>query len=243
MDYTDALFTPQNLVALLALIALEVALGVDNLIFLSLQCQKLPAEQRPLAQRIGLIGAMFMRLALLFSITWVMGLDAAALHLFGRDLSWKDLILIGGGLYLAWHAVREMHDAWVGQQGEHAVASVAASSFARVIVSVMLLDAVFSLDSVLTAVGMVKAVPVMATAIVTTVLVMLFAAAPVTRFLERYPTFKNLALSFLLLIGVVLVSEGFGYNIPKGLVYGMVGFGLFNEVFNTFARGAGRKPQ
>jgi len=241
MEILTEIFSPGNFFALLALIALEVALGVDNLIFLSIQCQKLPAEQQKLAQRIGLLGAMLMRLGLLFSITWIMKLDVPAFTVFERGVSWKDLILIGGGMYLAWHAVREMHDAWTGEHKE-LQSKAAKASFARVIVSVMLLDLVFSIDSVLTAVGMVSSIPVMATAIIITVAVMMFAAAPVTNFLERYPTFKNLALSFLLLIGVVLVGEGLGYHIPKGLVYGMVAFGLFNEVFNSFAKG-GRKAE
>lgn len=244
MEFIAEIFTPANFFSFLMLVALEVTLGIDNLIFLSLQCQKLPPEQQKLAQRIGLFAAAAMRILLLFAISWLMRLEQP-LFTFYREFSGKDCVLIGGGLYLLWHATKEIREAFTGE-AKHHIASAARASFASVIASVMLLDLVFSVDSVITAVGMVKSVPVMVAAIVTTVLIMLLAAAPVTRFLEKYPTFKNLALTFLMVIGVVLVADGFGHHVPKGLVYSLVGFGLFNEVINTFGktgRGSPSAPQ
>ena len=222
------------LIALVTLTVLEVVLGVDNIIFISILSGKLPKDQQKKARRVGLLAAMVMRIALLFSITWVVGLTAPFFSIMGHPVSGRDLILIGGGLFLLAKATYEIHDKLEGEEGHGSAKAVA--TFGAVITQVMFLDIVFSLDSVITAVGMVENLTVMVIAVVLAVLVMLFAAEPISMFVEKHPTLKILALSFLLLIGVSLVAEGFGTHIEKGYIYFAMGFSVFVEAINLRVR-------
>jgi predicted tellurium resistance membrane protein TerC len=232
-DTVELLTDPDAWVALLTLTALEVVLGIDNIVFISILAGKLPAEQRARARQVGLFAAMGMRILLLLAIGWVVGLTEPLFSVLGRDVSGRDIILIGGGLFLLAKATWEIHGRLEGQ--EHATKVAAATSFASVIVQIMLLDIVFSLDSVITAVGMSNQLPVMISAVVIAVLVMLFASGPVSELIERHPTLKMLALSFLLLIGVVLVAEGLGQHIEKGYIYFAMGFSVLVEFLNIRA--------
>jgi predicted tellurium resistance membrane protein TerC len=224
----------EALIALATLTFLEIVLGVDNVIFISILSGKLPVEQRRLARRIGLLAAMFMRLLLLLFIAWIAGLTTPLFALFDHPFSGRDLILAGGGLFLLAKATWEIHDKLEATEG-HAEARVA-SSFSSVILQVMLLDMVFSLDSVITAVGMAEALWVMVTAVVLAVVVMMAAAEPISEFVERHPTIKILALSFLLLIGLALVADGLGTHIPKGYIYFAMGFSVLVEMINIRVR-------
>ena len=228
------LTSPETWIALLTLTALEIVLGIDNIIFISILSTKLPQPQQRPARRVGLALAMLMRIALLLSITWVMRLSSPFFSVLDHPVSGRDLILIVGGLFLLAKATFEIHDKLEGEPG-HASTRVAAS-FAAVIVQIILLDIVFSLDSVITAVGMVKEVGIMIAAVVIAVGVMLFAADPISRFVEGHPTVKMLALAFLLLIGMALVAEGVGQHIPKGYVYFAMGFSVFVEMLNLRVR-------
>jgi predicted tellurium resistance membrane protein TerC len=222
------------LVALVTLTFLEIVLGVDNVIFISILSGKLKKEEQKRARRVGLIAAMLMRLALLFSISWIVQLTSPLFSVMGQEISGRDLILIGGGLFLLAKATYEIHDKLEGEHG-HASGRVAAS-FASVIGQVMLLDIVFSLDSVITAVGMSNDLTVMVSAVVASVLVMLVAAEPISAFVETHPTIKILALSFLLLIGISLVADGFGQHVSKGYIYFAMGFSVFVEMINIRVR-------
>jgi predicted tellurium resistance membrane protein TerC len=222
------------LIALVTLTFLEIVLGVDNVIFISILSAKLRKEEQKRARRVGLIAAMLMRLVLLLSITWIARLTTPLFGIMGQEFSGRDLILIGGGLFLLAKATYEIHDKLEGEDG-HASGKVAAS-FASVIGQVMLLDIVFSLDSVITAVGMANDLRVMVTAVVASVLVMLVAAEPISAFVEKHPTIKILALSFLLLIGLSLVADGFGQHISKGYIYFAMGFSVFVEMINIRVR-------
>ncbi len=224
-------------IALSTLTVLEIVLGIDNIVFISILAGKLRAEERERARRVGLSLAMFIRIALLLSITWVMGLTEPIFSLatLGQELSGRDLILIIGGLFLIAKSTHEIHDKLEGEEG-HSNARVAAS-FTSVIVQILLLDIVFSLDSVITAVGMADDVAVMIIAVVIAVGVMLVSAGPISDFVERHPTVKMLALSFLLLIGVSLMAEGFEQHIPKGYIYFAMGFSIFVEMINLRIRG------
>lgn len=225
--------TAQAVMALLALTALEIVLGIDNVVFLAILANKLPEHQRALARRIGLIMAMVGRIVLLFFISWLMGLEATVFSVFGMDFSGRDLILLGGGLFLLGKATWEIHESLEGHTSPHAsAAKVATASFTSVIAQVLLMDLVFSIDSVITAVGMTDYLWVMVTAIVIAIGVMLVFAGAIARFVERHPTMKMLALSFLLLIGVLLVAEGLGQHIERGYVYFAMGFSLFVELLN-----------
>jgi predicted tellurium resistance membrane protein TerC len=226
------------LVALATLTVLEVVLGVDNVIFISILSGKLPANQQRRARRVGLLAAMVMRLALLWSVVWISRLTEPLVDVMGRAISGRDLILVGGGLFLLAKATFEIHEKLEG--AEHAAARTAAS-FASVIVQVMLLDIVFSLDSVITAIGMANDLRVMIGAVVLAVLVMLAAAEPISAVVELHPTIKILALSFLLLIGISLVAEGLGQHISKGYIYFAMGFSVFVEAINIRIRGR-REP-
>ncbi len=226
--------SPELLVALLTLTVLEIVLGVDNVIFISILSAKLPKDQQQRARRVGLMGAMFMRIGLLFSISWLVSLTAPLFNLLGRDFSGRDLILAGGGLFLLAKATFEIHDKLEGEDGH--VSGKVAATFASVIFQVMLLDIVFSLDSVITAVGMADNLWVMVTAVVLAVLVMLLAADSISNFVEKHPTVKILALSFLLLIGMSLVADGFGQHIGKGYIYFAMGFSIFVEMVNIRIR-------
>jgi predicted tellurium resistance membrane protein TerC len=226
-------------IALLTLTVLEVVLGIDNIIFISILAGKLPKRDRERARVLGLSLAMFIRVALLLSITWVMSLTTPLFALFSREISGRDLILLIGGLFLIGKSTHEIHDSLEGEEGPGT--SRGGASFAGTIVQILLLDIVFSLDSVITAVGMAEAVTIMILAVVIAVLVMLVASSPIAAFVERHPTLKMLALSFLLLIGVSLVGEGFGQHIPKGYIYFAMGFSVFVEMINLRVR-AKAKP-
>jgi predicted tellurium resistance membrane protein TerC len=224
----------EAIVALATLTVLEIILGVDNVIFISILSGKLPAHQQRRARRIGLFAAMGMRLLLLSVIVWIARLTTPLFHVLGRDISGRDLILIGGGLFLLAKATYEIHDKLEGGSGGHA--GKAAASFASVIGQVMLLDIVFSLDSVITAVGMADELWVMMAAVVLAVFVMLVAAEPISQVVEEHPTLKILALSFLLLIGLSLLLDGVGQHIPKGYIYFAMGFSVMVEAINLRVR-------
>ena len=221
-------------IALLTLTALEIVLGIDNIVFISILAGKLPVADRDRARKTGLFLAMFIRIALLFSITWVMRLTAPILTMFSQAISGRDLILIGGGLFLIAKSTFEIHDKLEGEEG-HASAK-AAATFAGVIVQILLLDIVFSLDSVITAVGMAEDIAVMVLAVMIAVGVMLVSAGAISEFVERHPTVKMLALSFLLLIGVSLIGEGLDQHIPKGYIYFAMAFSVFVEMINLRVR-------
>ncbi|MGH8702973.1 MAG: TerC family protein [Burkholderiales bacterium] len=225
---------PQAWIALVTLTALEIVLGVDNIIFISILVGRLPEAQRPRARTLGLAFAMFTRIALLLSLAWVMTLTAPLFSLVGKEISGRDLILIGGGLFLLWKSVHEIHNSLEGEEQEQAAAVRA--GFAAVIVQIAIIDIVFSLDSVITAVGMVEQVPIMVLAIVAAVGVMMFAAGPIGEFVDRHPTVKMLALSFLMLVGVALIAEGWGYHIPKGYIYFAMAFSVAVEMLNIRMR-------
>ena len=232
------LSSPEAWIALLTLTVLEIVLGIDNIVFISILSGKLPPEQQGRARTLGLALAMISRIALLFSIAWIVRLTAPLFELLGHPFSGRDLILLAGGLFLLYKATQEIHGRLEGDSG-HGNAN-AAASFAGVLVQIMLLDIVFSLDSVITAVGMADDLGVMVTAVVIAVGIMLIAAGPISRFVERHPTVKMLALSFLLLIGMSLVAEALGQHIPKGYIYFAMGFSIFVEVLNLRLRKDGK---
>jgi predicted tellurium resistance membrane protein TerC len=232
----DAFFTSSGLVALITLTFLEIVLGVDNVIFISILTSKLSIAQQGPARRVGLLAAMGMRILLLLSIVWIIRLTNPLFYIWERPISGRDLILIGGGLFLLAKATIEIHERLEGEEG-HSSARVR-PSFAAVITQIMLLDIVFSLDSVITAVGMADEISIMVTAVILAVLVMMFSAGPISAFVNRHPTVKVLALSFLLLIGVALVGDGLGMHIPKGYIYFAMGFSVFVEMINLRVRKA-----
>ena len=229
-------------VALATLTVLEIVLGIDNIIFISILAGRLPPEQREKARKLGLSLAMFIRIALLLSITWVMGLTAPlfSLPIMGQEISGRDLILLLGGLFLIAKSTHEIHDKLEGEDGSRN-AKVAAS-FTAVIIQILLLDIVFSLDSVITAVGMAEHVSVMIIAVIIAVGVMFVSAGPISDFVERHPTVKMLALAFLLLIGVSLIGEGLDQHIPKGYIYFAMGFSVFVEAINLRVRSKKSEP-
>jgi predicted tellurium resistance membrane protein TerC len=230
----DWITNPEIWIALVTLTSLEIVLGIDNIIFISILATKLPANQQVKARRVGLSLAMFIRIGLLFSLAWIIRLTAPLFVVFGHGISGRDLILLIGGLFLLGKSTYEIHEKLEGEAG-HASAKVGAV-FWRVIVQILLLDIVFSLDSVITAVGMVDQVPVMVAAVVISVGIMLLAASSVSDFVDHHPTVKMLALSFLLLIGFSLVAEGLGNHIPKGYIYFAMGFSVFVEMLNLRLR-------
>jgi predicted tellurium resistance membrane protein TerC len=231
----DWLTDPQVWASLLTLTALEIVLGIDNLIFIAILADRLPEHQRHRARRLGLALALFVRLGLLSSISWIFGLTAPIFELFGHDFSWRDLILIGGGLFLLFKGTREIHERIEGDEEEAAGHGRGRASFTGVIIQILVLDIVFSLDSVITAVGMANQLWVMATAVIIAVLIMLLAAGPVSGFVNRHPTVKMLALSFLLLIGMTLLADGVGFHLPKGYIYAAIAFSILVEFLNQLA--------
>lgn len=254
VESLQALFSdPTAWAALAALVIMEVVLGIDNLIFISILSNKLPAHQRMKARRIGIALALVMRLGLLSMIAWLVGLtapvfdlgfkgslDAAGVPSFETQFSWRDLILIVGGLFLIWKATKEIHH-HVDPRSSTATSAttkVAAVAFSSVIVQIVLLDMVFSVDSILTAVGMTDNLAVMVIAVIVAVTVMLIAADPLANFINRNPTVVMLALGFLLMIGAVLIADGFGVHVPKGYIYGAMAFSTLVEVFNMLSRRA-----
>ena len=230
----DWITSPESWIALLTLTALEIVLGIDNIIFISILAGKLPEDQQKMGRQVGLLMAMITRILLLFSIAWLTRLTAPLFNVFSYEISGRDIILIVGGLFLLGKSTFEIHERLEGEEG-HASQKVAVS-LSGVIVQIMLLDIVFSLDSVITAVGMVNEVIIMITAVVIAVGIMLFASSPISEFVNNRPTLKILALSFLLLIGFSLVADGLGLHIPKGYIYFAMGFSVFVEVINLQVR-------
>ncbi len=232
----DWITNPESWIALVTLIALELVLGVDNVIFISILAGKLPPKDQPRARTTGIIMAVFTRILLLLSLSWIISLEETlfTLPVFEIGISGRDLVLLAGGIFLLWKSTREIHDKLEGEQG-HASAKVAAS-FVSVIVQIMLLDIVFSLDSVITAVGMVNEIVIMVIAVIIAAGVMIFVAGPISEFVEKHPTIKILALSFLLLIGFTLVVEGLHQHIPKGYIYFAMGFSVLVETLNLRVR-------
>lgn len=231
---------PQSWIAFITLLALEVVLGIDNVIFISILAGKLPIEQQQRARTVGLGLAMFIRIALLFSLAWIIRLTDPLFGILGQEISGRDLILIIGGLFLIGKSTHEIHQKLEGEEG-HSSARVS-PSFSSVIIQILLLDIVFSLDSVITAVGMVDNISIMITAVVVAVGFMMLFAGPISAFVDRHPTVKMLALSFLLLIGVTLLAEGFDQHISKGYIYFAMGFSVFVEMLNLRLRGSKPKP-
>jgi predicted tellurium resistance membrane protein TerC len=227
----DAFLTADGLIALLTLSVLEIVLGVDNVVFIAILTGRLPAAQQPLARRVGLTLALVIRIGLLFAITWIMGLTRPLFAVLGHDVSGRDLILLGGGLFLIFKATWEVYDKLEVEHSE-AAAGRGRAAFASVLVQILLLDIVFSLDSVITAVGMAEQVSIMVAAMVIAMVVMLVSMGAVSGFVERHPSVKILALAFLLLIGVMLVAEGFGQHVSKGYIYFAMAFSLLVELLN-----------
>jgi predicted tellurium resistance membrane protein TerC len=233
---------PAAWVALVALVAMEIVLGIDNLIFIAILTNKLPENQRQAARRVGIAVAVILRLALLAAIAIIVSLTTPLFRLLGQDFSWRDLILIAGGVFLVWKATKEIHhrvdpdpgpDLFDGRQ--------ATLGFAAAISQIVMLDLVFSIDSIITAVGMTPHVPIMVIAVVVAVVVMLVAATPLANFIAANPTIVMLALAFLLMIGMVLIAEGFGAHVPKGYVYAAMAFSVVVEGLNMLARRARQK--
>jgi predicted tellurium resistance membrane protein TerC len=230
----ELLSNPQMWIALFTLTALELVLGIDNVIFISILVDKLPKERRDLARRIGLFLAMFMRIGLLFLLSWIVGLIEPLFSLFRQEISGRDLILIGGGLFLLWKSTKEIHQLLEGEKGEASTAVRA--TFSTVILQIAIIDLVFSFDSIITAVGMVDQVGVMIAAVIVSVLLMMAFAGGIGRVVSAHPTIKMLALAFLLVIGVVLIADGFDHHVPKGYVYFAMAFSVTVELLNIRMR-------
>jgi predicted tellurium resistance membrane protein TerC len=237
----ELLYSPEAWMALVTLTLLEIVLGVDNIIFIAILAGRLPSHQQARGRTVGLIMAMFMRIALLFSITFVIRLTEPLFTVLGREISGSGLILIGGGLFLIFKSTLEIDASLEGKE-EHLTRSTAKVTFPGIILQIMIFDIVFSLDSVITAVGLADDLPVMVVAIMIAVGFMIFLSGAVSRFVEDHPTFKILALSFLLLIGTALVAEGFGLHIPKGYIYFAMAFSVFVEVLNMKLRKGETRP-
>lgn len=232
----EFLLDPGLWVGLITLIILEIVLGIDNLVFIAILAEKLPPEQRDKARVIGLSLALLMRLGLLFAISWLVTLTEPLITIFEKTFSGRDLILLGGGLFLVYKAVGELHEKMEGKPEVKVTTNVVYASFTAVVVQIIILDAVFSLDSVITAIGMVDNIYVMMVAMVVAMMVMLLASKPLTAFVNRHPTVVILCLSFLLLIGISLIAEGFGFHIPKGYIYSGIGVAIAIEAFNQFGQ-------
>ncbi len=234
----ELLSDPNTWISLLTLTVLEIVLGIDNIVFISILAGKLPADQQKKARQTGIALALITRIMLLFSISWVIGLIAPLFTVFGQEISGRDIILLLGGLFLLGKATFEIHERLEGEESHGRTAK--AASFGAVIAQIMVLDVVFSLDSVITAVGMVDEIAIMIAAVVIAVGVMLLSAGAVSDFVNKHPTVKILALSFLLLIGMSLVAEAFDQHIPKGYIYFAMGFSVFVEAINLRAKGKGK---
>jgi predicted tellurium resistance membrane protein TerC len=231
---------PATWLALFTLTALELVLGIDNVIFISILVDKLPPHQRERARRIGLFLAMFMRIALLFLLSWIVGLTAPMFSVLEHPISGRDLILIAGGLFLIWKSTKEVHQLLEGEEGE--ASNGVKAKFGAVLFQIILIDLVFSLDSIITAVGMVDEVAIMVAAVVLSVGLMLCFASAIGRFVSAHPTIKMLALSFLFVIGTVLMADGFGHHVPKGYIYSALAFSLMVEWLNLRYRTRRRAP-
>lgn len=236
-DIAALLQDPSAWIALITLIVMEVVLGIDNLVFISILTNKLPEEQRRPARNIGIALALILRLALLGTAAWIVHLTEPVFAVFGHDFSWKDMILIGGGLFLVWKATKEIHHSVDPEEkGEDFIASSANNTLASAIGQILLLDLVFSIDSIITAVGMTPHLPIMVVAVVVAVTVMLFASGPLSAFIERNPTIVMLALGFLMMIGMTLIADGMGFHVPKGYIYAAMAFSALVEILNMMAR-------
>lgn len=237
------LHSPEAWIALAALIAMEVVLGIDNLIFIAILTNRLPEPQRRPARRIGIGAALVLRLLLLSAVAFIVSLTRPVLEVMGQHFSWRDLILITGGLFLVWKATREIHHRVdpAPQKGEPSAANLAPTGITATVVQILLLDLVFSVDSIITAVGMTIHLPIMFLAVIVAVLIMLIAADPLSRFIEANPTIIMLALGFLLLIGTTLIADGFGFHVPRGYVYASMTFSAFIEALNMMSRRARRE--
>jgi predicted tellurium resistance membrane protein TerC len=236
----ELLASPDAWIAFLTLTLLELILGIDNIVFITILVDKLPAHQRDLARRLGLGAAMFMRIGLLFVLSWIIGLKEPWFSIAGHGISGRDLVLIVGGLFLLWKATMEIHELLEGQEG-HASARVA-PTFSAVIMQIMLIDIVFSLDSIITAVGMVDDIEIMIAAVIVSVSLMMLFAGPIGRFVTERPTIKMLALSFLFLIGAVLIAGGFDHDVPKGYIYFAMAFSIVVEMLNIKLRRRAAQP-
>ncbi|MFJ4142934.1 TerC family protein [Pseudomonas sp. NPDC089734] len=243
MEYILELATsPAAWVALATLVVMEVVLGIDNLIFISILTNKLPEHQRPKARRLGIGMALIMRLGLLSTVAYIVQLTEPVLELFGQMFSWKDMILIAGGLFLVWKATTEIHHSMdVKTEEEKTLGSTVALSMGAAIFQILMLDLVFSIDSIITAVGMTEHLPIMIIAVVSAVVVMMVAANPLAKFINDNPTVVMLALGFLIMIGMTLIAEGFGAHVPKGYIYAAMTFSAVIEALNMLARRAKRK--
>ena len=236
----ELLTEPQAWLAFFTLTALELVLGIDNVIFISILVDKLPRERREGARRIGLFLAMFMRIGLLLLLSWLVGLTAPLFSMFTQAFSGRDLILIGGGLFLIWKSTGEVHQLLEGEQGE--ASSGVPATFSAVIVQIILIDMVFSLDSIITAVGMVDEVAIMIAAVIASVALMMLFAGAIGRFVSGHPTVKMLALAFLFTIGLMLIADGFGHHVPKGYIYFAMAFSVAVEMLNLRMRRRAAKP-
>ena len=236
--FFDWVNDPTAWIALITLIALEVVLGIDNLIFISILTNKLPAHQQTRARRLGIGAALIMRLLLLATISFIVALTAPVFTLFGNGFSWRDIILIAGGLFLVWKATTEIHHSVdpSGKKEEASLKGTVQLSMGAAIFQILLLDLVFSVDSIITAVGMTDEIAIMYIAVIITVTIMLLAADPLANFIAKNPTIVMLALGFLLMIGMTLIADGMGYHVPKGYIYAAMGFSAFVEGLNMLTR-------
>jgi predicted tellurium resistance membrane protein TerC len=232
----ELLTDPQAWIAFATLTALELVLGIDNIIFISILVDRLPPERRSFGRRLGLGLAMFMRIGLLLLLAWIVGLTAPLFTVLGQEISGRDLILLAGGLFLIWKATGEIHELIEGEREEQSAASAQRAAFGAIIGQIILIDLVFSLDSIITAVGMVDDVRVMIAAVVASVALMMAASAPIGDFVSRHPTVKMLALSFLIVIGVALVADAFEFHVPKGYIYFAMAFAVAVEMLNLRMR-------
>ena len=236
----ELLTDPRAWIAFLTLTGLELVLGIDNIVFISILVDKLPSGRREVARRIGLFLAMFMRIGLLLLLSWIIALTTPLFTVLGNEISGRDLILIGGGLFLVWKSTREIHQLLEGQKGE--ASSAVRGTFGAVILQIILIDVVFSLDSIITAVGMVDDIRIMIAAVVVSVAIMIGFAGLVGRFVSAHPTIKMLALAFLFVVGVVLIADGLDHHVPKGYVYFAMIFSLSVELLNIYLRRRTAKP-
>jgi predicted tellurium resistance membrane protein TerC len=244
LDYLITLAAdPAAWAALATLIAMEVVLGIDNLVFISILTNKLPEHQRSRGRRIGIGLALVMRLALLGTVAFIVGLTTPIFEMFGHGFSWRDLILIAGGLFLVWKATKEIHHSVDPDPGPDMFTGKAAMGFGAAIMQILLLDLVFSIDSIITAVGMTEHIPIMVIAVIVAVLTMLLAADPLANFIHNNPTIVMLALGFLLLIGTTLIADGFGVHVPRGYVYAAMAFSALIEGLNMLSRRARKRRQ
>jgi predicted tellurium resistance membrane protein TerC len=248
MDFWQTYFsfisTPEGWIALVTLVGMEVVLGIDNLIFISILSNKLPEGQRTRARRLGIGAALIMRLALLATISWITRLTQPVFSALGHDFSWRDIILIAGGLFLVWKATKEIHHTVDPADGkEHMLEGAVTLTLGGAVFQILLLDLVFSVDSIITAVGMTDQIAIMYIAVIAAVAVMLLAADPLAKFIHANPSIVMLALSFLLMIGMTLIAEGMGFHVPKGYVYAAMGFSALVEALNMLARRARQRRE